>query len=230
MTLRELATHSALSLRMLSLVEAGTANPTLSSLEALAAALDVDVLSLLQRPAGARPVVLLGLRGAGKSTVGEGLAKRLGYRFIELDRLIEREGGLSLGAMFELHGEPHVRRLEARVVGSVLGHQEPAVIATGGGLVTSKETFDLLKRRAFTVWLKATPQEHWDRVRAQGDHRPMARRSAARAELDDLWHARAPLYAEAEIHVDTSALTVDEVVEVIAGAVARAPSDAPPFG
>lgn len=156
-------------------------------------------------------MALLGLRGAGKSTIGKRLAELMGAEHVELDRLIERESGLSLQALFELHGEPHVRRLEARVLADVLA-RDPLVV----GLVASTDTWAHLKSRALTVWLKATPQEHWDRVRAQGDDRPMAKRSSARAELDALWHARAPLYAEAELHVDTSVLDVDAAAAEIA--------------
>ncbi len=213
-TVRELARRCGLSLRLLALIEADEANPTLSSLEELARALCVDVVDLLRWQGQVRSVSLLGLRGAGKSTVGKRLAEAIAWPFIELDRSIERESGLSLSALFELHGEPHVRALEARVVAGVVAGP-PVVVAVGGGVVSRRETWDLLRARTLTVWLKATPQEHWDRVRAQGDERPMAARSQARAELDALWSARAPLYAEAELHVDTSVVDVDGAVAAI---------------
>jgi XRE family aerobic/anaerobic benzoate catabolism transcriptional regulator len=227
LTLRELATASGLSIRLLALIEAGSANPTLSSLADLARALGVEVVELLRAPttnARVRAVTFVGLRGAGKSTIGRRLAETLGWPFVELDRRIEAESGLSLAALFELHGAPHVRALEARVVADVVAAPAPAVIAAGGGVVTAPDTWALLRQRSLTVWLKATPQEHWDRVRAQGDERPMAHRSAARAELDALWAARAPLYAEAAVHVDTSAVDVDDAVALL---VARARSPAP---
>ena len=211
LTVRELSTSSGLSPRLLALIEAGQANPTLSSLGDLAGALHVDVASLLVDDERHRSVALTGLRGAGKSTVGKLLAERLGWSFVEVDRRIEQESGLSLTALFELHGEHHVRMLEARVLGEIV-REAPSVIACGGGVVTSTEAWALLRARAMTVWLKATPQEHWDRVRAQGDERPMAQRSSARAELDSLWAARAPLYAQAAVHVDTSHVSVDDVV------------------
>ena len=221
--MRELARRSGLSLRLLALIEADQANPTLSSLQELARALGVDVVELLRPAASARPVALLGLRGAGKSTIGRRLAQEVDRTFVELDRLIERESGLSLQALFELHGEPHVRTLEARVLAELVagGGPEPAavVVAVGGGLVTWPESWSLLKARALTVWLKATPQEHWDRVRAQGDERPMASRSRARAELEALWNARAPLYAEAELHIDTSVFDVDGATALIKAAL-----------
>jgi XRE family aerobic/anaerobic benzoate catabolism transcriptional regulator len=200
------------------LIEAGEANPTLCSLEDLAKAFGVDVAHLLRRDRRVRPVALVGLRGAGKSTIGKKLADKIGWPFVELDRLIEQESGLSLSALFELHGEPHVRALEARAVADVVD-KGAVVVAVGGGVVTRNETWQLLRGRALTVWLKATPQDHWDRVRAQGDERPMAARSQARAELDALWAARAPLYAEAALHVDTGAVGVDGAVAAIRAAV-----------
>jgi XRE family aerobic/anaerobic benzoate catabolism transcriptional regulator len=222
-TAREVARRSGLSLRLLALIEAGQANPTLSSLVDLARALGVDVVDLLRPTTDehrVRPVALVGLRGAGKSTIGRRLADELGWRFVELDRLIEAEAGLSLAALFELHGAPHVRGIEARIVADVVADPAPVVVATGGGIVTAAATWSLLRRRALTVWLKATPQEHWDRVRAQGDERPMAARSSARAELDALWTARAPLYAEAELTIDTSSVDVDGAISALRAAVA----------
>jgi XRE family aerobic/anaerobic benzoate catabolism transcriptional regulator len=217
-TLREVSRRSGLSLRLLALIEAGQANPTLSSLVDLARALGADVVELLRpEPATtrARPVALVGLRGAGKSTVGRRLADVLGWRFVEADRLIEADAGLSLGALFELHGASHVRGIEARVLADVVAAADPVVLATGGGVVTAPATWALLRQRTLTVWLKATAQEHWDRVRAQGDERPMAARSTARAELDALWAARAPLYAEAELTIDTSVVDVDGAVAAV---------------
>lgn len=247
LTLKAAAEAAGLSVRFLSEVEAGRANPSLGSLRDLAAALSEDALSLLAPegrsaahselhalvdaldPASAAaalrlvrrarldrrvpPIALLGLRGAGKSSVGARLAERLSRPFIELDRLIEREAGMDLGDLFELHGEERVRQLEGRVLERALDDAEPAVLATGGGLVTHKESWALLCERSLTVWLKATPQEHWDRVIAQGDLRPMANRSRARAELEALYEARASLYARAHLVVDTSRLCVDEVAE-----------------
>jgi XRE family aerobic/anaerobic benzoate catabolism transcriptional regulator len=226
-TLRTLAARSGLSLRMLAQVEAGEANPTLSSLLALASALDVELADLLRAPTAAdapRSVAFVGLRGAGKSTVGARAAAVLGWRFVELDRQIEAEAGLSLAALFELHGAAHVRGVEARVVAQAIAAPDPVVMAAGGGLVTAAETWALLRRRTLTVWLRATPQEHWDRVRAQGDERPMAQRSSARAELDALWAARAPLYAEAELHIDTSVVDVEAAVDLVVAAVGRRPT------
>ncbi len=209
LTRAALSERSGLSLRFLAEVEGGRANPSLGSLHDLAGALDVDVIGLLERAQSARPVALLGLRGAGKSAVGKRVARGLGWSFVELDKEIEREAGMSLAELFALHGEAHYRTLERRVLMTLLGRADPAVIATGGGVVTHDESWGLLRSRALTVWLKATPQEHWDRVLAQGDVRPMHQRARARAELEALYAARAPLYAAADLVVDTSALDVD---------------------
>jgi XRE family aerobic/anaerobic benzoate catabolism transcriptional regulator len=168
-----------------------------------------------------RPITLLGLRGAGKSSVGEALAERMGRRFLELDRLIEQEAGMTLGALFELHGEGHVRQLEQRVLESSLDKGRPAVLATGGGVVMNTESWDLLKARSTTVWLRATPQQHWDRVVQQGDMRPMANRTRARSELEALFDMRAPLYERADLVVETSDVAVDGVVERILDELGR---------
>lgn len=218
LTRQALAERSGLSLRFLADVEAGKANPSLGSLHDLALALDVPVVQLLERPAQERPVALLGLRGAGKSTVGKRVAKALGWPFVELDREIEREAGMALAEVFSIHGEAHYRTLELRALMALLARDPRVVVATGGGIVTHDESFRFLKARALTVWLKATPQEHWDRVLGQGDVRPMERRAQARAELEMLYAARAPLYGQAELHVDTSRLAVEDSSAQIAAA------------
>jgi XRE family aerobic/anaerobic benzoate catabolism transcriptional regulator len=160
---------------------------------------------------------LLGLRGAGKSTVGEEVAKRANLPFVELDRRIEEEAGMDLGALFDMHGEGHYRKLEHRVLKEILEDDRPRVVATGGGIVTHPESFTLLSRAAITVWLKAQPRDHWDRVVAQGDMRPMADRDRAWAELVELYERRAPLYAGADFTIDTSALALSGVIERILG-------------
>jgi XRE family aerobic/anaerobic benzoate catabolism transcriptional regulator len=210
LTRQALADRAGLSLRFLADVEAGRANPSLGSLHDLADALAVDVVALVSTSVRARPVALLGLRGAGKSTVGKRVAKELRWPFVELDKEIEREAGMPLPELFSLYGEEHYRTLEERVLRALLAKESPAVVATGGGVVTHAESWSLLRAGAFTVWLKATPQDHWDRVLAQGDVRPMQQRTRARAELEALYDARAPLYAAAELVVDTSALGVDK--------------------
>lgn len=163
----------------------------------------------------AGPVVaLLGVRGAGKSTIGARLAKRLGLPFHELDALIEEAAGLTLAEIFELHGEAYYRRLERETLSSLLATSQGAVLATGGSLVSDRESFRLLKRRSVTVWLKARAEDHWNRVLQQGDQRPMAKNPHAMQELRALLSAREKQYAEADHVIDTSRVTV-------AGAVAE---------
>jgi XRE family aerobic/anaerobic benzoate catabolism transcriptional regulator len=218
LTRQTLADRAHLSLRFLADVEAGKANPSLASLHELAGALDIDVTALLTVPKATRTIALLGLRGAGKSTLGKKVAKALGRAFVEVDGEVEREAGMSLGELFSLHGEGHYRMLEERVLRQLLERDPPLVLATGGGVVTHDESWRVLRRRATTVWLKATPQEHWDRVLAQGDERPMHKRAQARAELEALHAARALLYEAADVVVNTSALSVDGSVRAIVAA------------
>jgi XRE family transcriptional regulator, aerobic/anaerobic benzoate catabolism transcriptional regulator len=161
-------------------------------------------------------VALLGLRGAGKSTIGPKLAVRLGLRFVELDQAIEQAAGLSLAEIFVLHGESYYRRLERETVTALLADGTGMVLATGGGIVNDSQTYKLLRRRAVTVWLKARPEDHWNRVIQQGDQRPMAQHPHAMSELRALLTARERLYSEAEHVLDTSRVDVDGAVEKLA--------------
>ncbi|HKQ96386.1 MAG TPA: shikimate kinase, partial [Candidatus Polarisedimenticolia bacterium] len=167
-------------------------------------------------PASAPRVALVGLRGAGKSTLGRRLAKRMRLPFIELDALIEEAAGLPLGQIFEIHGERYFRRLEREVLARWIGGAAPGVIAVGGGLVTDAETWGLLRAACVTVWLAAAPGDHYARVLAQGDRRPMAGQADAMAELKALLSARRPLYAQADLTLDTSRIPVDEAVRDLA--------------
>lgn len=217
-----LAARSGVSTRFLADIEAGTANASLRSLEAVAGALDTPLVALLAAPAApepARGVALVGLRGAGKSTVGPRLARRLGLSFVELDALIEETAGLGLGPIFELHGERYFRRLERESLARLAAEGRGCVLATGGGLVTEPETWALLRRSFFTVWLAARPEDHYRRVLAQGDRRPMAGNPDAMQELRALLTARRSLYGQADLTVDSSALDVDAAVERIAAAL-----------
>ena len=161
-------------------------------------------------------IALLGLRGAGKSTIGARLATRLGLRFVELDAAIEKAAGLTLAEIFTIHGEGYYRRLERETLMSLLAEPDGLVLATGGSIVNDKETYKLLRRRTVTVWLKARPEDHWNRVIQQGDQRPMAQHPHAMSELRALLAARERLYAEAEHVIDTTRLDVDAAVEKLA--------------
>jgi XRE family aerobic/anaerobic benzoate catabolism transcriptional regulator len=149
-------------------------------------------------------VALIGLRGAGKSTLGRRFAARRDVPFVELDREIERESGLALGEIFDLYGQAAFRRHERRALESLLRRHRRAVIATGGSLVSEPATFDLLLSSCFTVWIKAAPEEHMARVVAQGDLRPMADNAESMDDLRRILAGRSALYAKADATVDTA--------------------------
>jgi len=155
-------------------------------------------------------IALIGLRGAGKSTLGAKLAKTLAAPFVELDREIEREAGTSLSEIFLLYGQPGYRRYERRCLKNVLEKNERAVIATGGSIVSEPGTYELLLSSCFTVWLKAAPEEHMARVVAQGDTRPMAGNDQAMEDLRRILETRAMLYRQADVVVDTAGKSVEK--------------------
>jgi XRE family aerobic/anaerobic benzoate catabolism transcriptional regulator len=163
------------------------------------------------RDAGpARRVALIGLRGAGKSTLGRMVAERLDWPFVELNREIEQANGLSIPEIFALYGQDGYRRFEGACLRELVGRPGPMILATGGGVVAEPLTFDLLLSSFFTIWLKASPEDHMARVRAQGDLRPMADDRAAMEELRAILTSRDALYARASASVDTSTATLDE--------------------
>jgi len=149
-------------------------------------------------------VALIGLRGAGKSTLGARLARDLRMPFIELDREIEREAGAKLGEIFDLYGQAAYRRYERRALDSVIERFERAVIATGGSIVSEAATFDLLLSACYTIWLTADPEEHMARVIAQGDFRPMAGNEEAMDDLRRILIGRNSLYSKADATMNTS--------------------------
>jgi len=216
-TLREIAERSGVSSRFLVQLEGGHGNISVRRLADLATALETtpgDLLTSTATPVRSA-IALLGLRGAGKTTIGKRLARRRRVPFVELDKHIEKAADLSLGELFTLHGEDYYRRLERDVLTEVLSEGKPMVLATGGGLVASPDTFAMLRRAAVTVWLRASPEDHWNRVVRQGDRRPMADHPQAMADLRGLLALREPLYAMADHTVDTSAVTLDAVVDAI---------------
>jgi XRE family aerobic/anaerobic benzoate catabolism transcriptional regulator len=165
-------------------------------------------------------IALIGLRGAGKSTLGKMLAKKIGWRFVELNKEIEAQNGLSVAEIIALYGQEGFRRMEQAALGQLLARRELTVLATGGGIVSEPLTFDLILSSFYTIWLKAEPEEHMARVRSQGDLRPMADDRSAMAELRTILLSREPLYARASAVVDTAGLTVDNAAARLIDAVA----------
>lgn len=270
MTRKALAADSGLSERFLADVESGKGNVSINSLDAIARALNITILELLQdapRPALARVqglltrlddgqldqaygqlaiafglhdaagrdkrVALIGLRGAGKSTLGAQLAAQRGVDFVELDREIEREAGTSMNEILLLHGQAGFRRYERRALLRIAeDHPEGVVMTTGGSIVSERETFDLLQSHFYCVWLKASPEEHMSRVVAQGDMRPFdSTRGATNEALDDVRRilaSREALYARADAVVDTAARTVKQSMKDLERAVAASASQPVP--
>jgi XRE family transcriptional regulator, aerobic/anaerobic benzoate catabolism transcriptional regulator len=174
----------------------------------------------------ARRVALIGLRGAGKSTLGRMLAQHLGWPFIELDRLVEEDYGASIPDLIEMAGTATFRRHERSALDRIITARDAAVITTAGGIVSNQETYALLLRRTHTIWIKAQPEDHMSRVMAQGDFRPMAQNRAAMADLVAILEARRADYCRAEAEVDTSGDAVEvsfaKLLQTVTGLLALA--------
>jgi XRE family aerobic/anaerobic benzoate catabolism transcriptional regulator len=220
-TRKQLSAGCGVSERYLAQLEAGQGNISVLLLRKVARAMDVPVEHLVrEEQARAKPIALLGLRGAGKSTLGAKLAQSLDMPFIELDREVEKEAGANLGEVFAMYGQDAYRRFERRALERVLDEHERAVIATGGSLVTDRSTFELLLQRCRCIWLSAAPDEHMQRVIAQGDMRPFKGRSAALDEIRTLLADRDRLYSRAHATVDTSGKTVRQSLAELRKAIA----------
>ena len=215
------AIAQALDLPAAALLPEPAARPALDGIADLLAqippgelpALVRDIEARLARSAGAdrgHRVALIGLRGAGKSTLGRMLARHLGWPFIELDRRVEDDYGASIPDLLEMAGTATFRRHERSALERVIAEHDAAVITTAGGIVASPESYALLLRRTHTVWIKARPQEHMSRVMAQGDFRPMAQNRQAMADLVAILEARRADYARAEAEVDTTGNSVEQ--------------------
>lgn len=186
-------------------------------LPAIAAAMEERLGSAADR---AQRISLVGLRGAGKSTLGRKLAERLGVPFLELNRVIEQQYGATVAMLIELSGLTTFRKYEHDCLQRVLTEHDAAVIATAGGIVANPETYSLLLRRTHAVWIKARPNDHMARVIAQGDFRPMAHNHEAMADLNAILEARSTDYARAESQLDTSGATVEQSFAKLARLVA----------
>ena len=218
------AAASALNITLIDLLQ-DTPRPALARTQALLSRLDDSQLDQAYGLIGSsfglgnaqgreQRVALIGLRGAGKSTLGAQLASERGVPFIELDREIEREAGTSMNEILLLHGQAGYRRYERRALLRIAEeHPAGVVMTTGGSIVSERETFDLLQSRFYCVWLKASPEEHMARVVAQGDMRPFDATGANHEALDDLRRilsSREALYARADAVVDTAARTLKQ--------------------
>ncbi len=218
----DLADTAGLSRRYVTEAEAGRANLSLLKLAALARALHMPLAELCDLPLAQgrlERIALVGLRGAGKSSVGQALAQRLECPFVELDRRIEERAGLGMGELLDLSGSETYRRLEREVLEQVLSEGGRQVIATGGSIVSAPGTFARLRDACRTVWLQAEPESHLQRVLAQGDQRPMQGRPRALEELRSLLASRQRLYARCEMHVPTDGRSVQEIAGWIAARV-----------
>lgn len=250
MTRKRLAAASGASERYLAHLEAGTGNPTLAVLDALARALDLAVADLipmggergvLQADAAAlmrrlpepqltaavdwmsrappgnssrgQRIVLVGLRGAGKSSLGSALAERLALPFLEMSREVEKTYGGEMGLLIEIGGQSALRRYEHQAWEAIIAAYPKAVIATPGGIVADPTLYDRVLATAHSVWLEASPEDHMGRVIAQGDFRPMAGSKAAMDDLKAILAARAADYARADVRLDTSAVGFEDTAD-----------------
>ena len=213
MSRKLLARDSRVSERYLGHLESGDGNISVMLLRRVAAALGVSAAELLpadERDAAGRlrarrrRVALIGLRGAGKSTLGALLAKDLRIPLVELNREVTRDTGLPVGEVIALYGQAGYRRIECKALQRVVAEHDRAVIVAGGGVVADEEAFNLLRAHCYTVWLKARPEDHMARVLAQGDTRPMAGHAEAMDDLRRILASREPLYRKADAVVETS--------------------------
>ena len=219
LTRKTLSRLADVSERHLAQLESGEGNISILLLNRIATALNTSLAELFSsqsQPSSAetsprlKRIALIGLRGAGKSTLGEKLAATRNIPFIELDREIEKETGMALADIFSLYGQSGYRAIERRTLERVTNEYDRAVFSIGGGVVNEPETYDFLRANCYTIWIKAKPQEHMDRVAAQGDFRAMAGNDRAMEDLRRILSSREPLYRQADMTLDTSGATVNE--------------------
>ena len=215
-TRKALAESSGISERYIAQLEGGEGNYSILMLRKLARSMQMRLESLVtdeERAPRSERIALVGLRGAGKSTLGERLAKLLHMPFVELDREVEREAGVKLGEVFTIYGNEAFRRFERAALERVLAEYPRAVIAAGGSLVTDAQTYDVLLQHCVCIWLKASPEDHMARVMAQGDVRPFKGHSAALLEIRRLLKDREALYSRADAVLETSGHTLKQSLQ-----------------
>lgn len=257
LTRKQLAAASGASERYLATLEAGTGNPSIEILLAIADALNVAMAELLPmggerelavsqaaaqlrrlslervseasawlgqpvkgRGEKARRISLIGLRGAGKSSLGKALAERLAVPFFEISKEIEKRYGGSIAVMLEINGPAALRRYEAEVLEDILGKNEAAVIAAPGAIVSAGSLYDKLLQSTWSVWLEANPEDHMQRVMAQGDLRPMSGNRTAMNDLKKILSAREADYARADARLDTSAQNFARTLALLESTIA----------
>jgi XRE family aerobic/anaerobic benzoate catabolism transcriptional regulator len=167
----------------------------------------------------ANRISLIGLRGAGKSSLGKALGERLGYPFFEMSKEVEKRYGGSIAVMMEINGPAVLRRYEAAVLEDILSNHDAAVIAAPGAIVSSGTLYEQLLQSSWAIWLEATPEDHMQRVMAQGDLRPMAGNRAAMSDLKNILAAREVEYARADARVDTSAQDFAATLDLLVATV-----------
>jgi len=225
LSLQALAQEAGISRRFLVEIEAGRANPSLVKLAALAQAfrIPLDRLCALPLPPPTRRIALVGMRGAGKSSIGRLLADNMEVPFVELDQWIQEHAGMSNSAIFELEGAAGFRLREEEALEAWLSRHAEGVLAVAGGLAENERAWDRLLASCTVIWLRAAPQEHWDRVVAQGDLRPMQGQPNARARLESLLKSRAPAYARAPLQLDSSGKTPSQATAALLALLEQPP-------
>ena len=165
------------------------------------------------RESKAHRIALIGLRGAGKSTLGDRVSRALDIPFAELNDEIEEQSGMPVSDVMALYGQEGYRTLEHQALSRVIATHDTAILAVAGGIVSAPEAFSLLLDNFHTIWLRAAPEEHMSRVLDQGDHRPMAGKVSALDELKTILSSREPLYARADAMLDTSRKTEAQALQ-----------------
>jgi XRE family transcriptional regulator, aerobic/anaerobic benzoate catabolism transcriptional regulator len=213
LTRKELAVASQVSERHLANLESGTGNVSILVLTQISGALNVQAAFFLQGDVDQQRnqrIALVGLRGAGKSTLGALLAQQFSLPFFEMNHYIEQAAGCKLSEIHNLLGPTAYRRYERRALEEIIAKPSPLVLATPGGIVSDPQNYELLLTHCVTVWLQASPQDHMQRVVEQGDLRPMAGKPQAMADLRKILNSRSELYKRADLHWQTSGLTIQE--------------------